>query len=225
MCANGGYRCSGLFGQLCYVLPEEQLVVAASSATDGSKPLMDALYEVLAEGAMQEEVPAQRQQELAVVAFPEGTATSPRAEKKLAGVHGLEPNREGFEQISFGFEEGTTPALTCRIVRDGVAYEVRAGHGTWLPAGQGSRSIGELFPFATAAAERIEVPAWDAKTTFGAYAWTSPSTLAIETREADETRRCQILCQLDGNHLVAEVSASNMYCGHAPSAFWLAAKA
>ncbi|MCH3948182.1 MAG: beta-lactamase family protein [Olsenella sp.] len=47
MCAGGGFRCSGLWGQLCYVLPEQRLVVASSSATSGSKPVMDALYDVL----------------------------------------------------------------------------------------------------------------------------------------------------------------------------------
>lgn len=59
MCAGGGYRCAGLWGQVCYMLPQENLVVAVSSSTGGSKFVLDPLYRVLKRHSESGEVPAE----------------------------------------------------------------------------------------------------------------------------------------------------------------------
>lgn len=316
MCAGGGFRCSGLWGQLCYVLPEQRLVVAASSSTSGSKPIMDALYDVLRiepnyrAVCLEEELPsvpdgAQRSA-LDVLPMPKGavaptlpqqtavptstastvpTSTASTAPTSTArtvptstartaapasilqlflGQHVVRESHDGFMSFSISFDEsphasdrsakkGVTDCqivekdatsrggiegdaacfqnaeqdasrgncLKLAVVREGKTYEVCAGFGYWAPIADTCPGVGELFPFATASAEAIEPPAWDAKTTFGAYAWENPSTLKVVTRELDETRRCEARVRLDGNHIVLEIEVQNMLCGLLPTRYAL----
>ena len=231
MCAGGGFRCAGLFGQLCYVLPEERLVVAASSSTTGSKPLMDALYDVLgiAPCWRPAQTPAALSRELAdasgydldVLPCLVGEARSSFFDIPEEGRSCRTRTREGFTSFRLAFRDGNQPELAFEAVRDGEAFCARAGYGAWLPLEEGKRPLGELFPFASASAERMDQPAWCTRTAFGSYAWISPSTLAIETRELDSTRRCTVRITFDGNHVAAELAADSMLCGIEPARYVL----
>lgn len=46
-CTHNGYRASGLFGQVCLVLPDKNLVAVFNSSTTGSQPLLDAFFETI----------------------------------------------------------------------------------------------------------------------------------------------------------------------------------
>ena len=47
MCTHDAFRCSGLHGQLCFVQPKNQLVIAMSNATTGSQAVLNCLFEAM----------------------------------------------------------------------------------------------------------------------------------------------------------------------------------
>lgn len=100
---------------------------------------------------------------------------------------------------------------------------MQAGYGAWKKLEAGRRPVGSLFPFAAASSEIAAPPSWAAEAAFGSFAWTSPSTLLVETRELDSTRRCTVQISFDGNHIVASVSAEGMLSGASPSSYVLVA--
>ncbi|MGI6510023.1 MAG: serine hydrolase domain-containing protein [Erysipelotrichaceae bacterium] len=46
-CTHNGYRASGLFGQVCLVLPDKNIVAVFNSSTSGSQPLLDCFFETI----------------------------------------------------------------------------------------------------------------------------------------------------------------------------------
>lgn len=224
MCAGGGFRAAGLWGQICYVLPKEQLVVAASSSTNGSKSLLDPLYQVLwrtssDKGASLADAGAYGFDALPVL---EGSATAPHAERVL-GRHACDENRFGFGSIDLRMVTSADGDRVLRLCleRVGKSHVLVAGHGWWAPTCAGERGMGELFPFATESAQIVERPDDIAHVTYGCYAWMSPSTLALRSVELDSTRRCNVVMRLDGNHVLCELSVTNMLCGTNPTTYYL----
>jgi len=217
MCAGGGYRCAGLFGQLCYVRPEDGLVVAASSSTTGSKALLDPLYQVL---GGEESKPCFDRQVLDELPTIAGSPLSAWA-ARVAGRHALAPNAGGFDAFEVRFPDDSLMELA--LFRGDRVYRVEAGFDRWhRSADNGTQGIGEIFPFATHGAECDEAPAWDNRDVYACYAWTTPSTLELWVRELDYTRRTHVKLVLDGQHVVMTLGVESMYCGIRPSEYMVA---
>lgn len=212
MCRRGGFRCSGLFGQLCYIRPTDGLVIACSSSTTGSKALLDPLYEVLfKESSVRETVASER--DFDSIPVPVGLASGGRLSSlRLEGIYHCIFG--DFEEIDIRFHENE---LDLSLLRDGREYGVRAGYKSWVCKSGDGLGVGDLFPFVTHEAERDDAPAWDVRKLFAAYAWTSPTSLQIETRELDYTRRCFIDVQIGGIYAVCRVRVEGMCCFPAPS--------
>lgn len=233
MCAGGGFRCAGLFGQLCYVLPEEHLVVAASSSTTGSKPLMDALYDVLGiapywrpalpQAALAHELEGAGSEDLSCIPCLQGLPRSPFVPIPAEGILRPLDGAQGFTSLRIAASEGAVPELLVELERGGETFSMQAGYGTWRKLEAGRRPVGSLFPFAAESSEIAAPPSWAAEAAFGSFAWISPSTLLVETRELDSTRRCTVQISFDGNHIVASVSAEGMLSGASPSSYVLVA--
>lgn len=231
MCAGGGFRCAGLFGQLCYVRPEDGLVVAASSSTTGSKVLLDPLYEVLDEARAGAAAPVDKAKpgSLDVVPTVPGAGESPY-QARVLGTHALAQNPYGFDalevsRVPASGDDGGAPGLKLVLSRGNERFGVTAGHGVWegLPEGEGVQPIGELFPFITHSSEVDEAPGWDKRTAFCSFAWVSPTTLAMQSRELDQTRRVSATIAVDGNHLVCIVSVEGAIPAGGISSFMLLA--
>ena len=212
MCRRGGFRCSGLFGQLCYIRPTDGLVIACSSSTTGSKALLDPLYEVLfKESSVRETLASER--DFDSIPMPVGLASGGRLSSlRLEGIHHCIFG--DFEEIDIRFHENE---LDLSLLRDGREYGVRAGYKSWVCKLGDGAGVGDLFPFVTHEAERDDAPAWDVRKLFAAYAWTSPTNLQIETRELDYTRRCFIDVRIGGIYAVCRVRVEGMCCFPAPS--------
>lgn len=249
MCAGGGYRCAGLWGQVCYMLPQENLVVATSSSTGGSKFVLDPLYrvlgrhaesgEVLAEsgaastkpvespvkkGTPQGAVSPEEANPLDETPTPDGEPTSPLIESRLLGCHACLPNVGGFDAVTFEVN-GSAGPRTCRmsLERGNQRFDITAGYHSWQKQPQSQQGVGELFPFATESAERMNRPAWTPSDEFASYAWTSPSRLQLTTRQLDSTRRCSVTVDIDGKYAVCHITAHNMFCGIEPTTYILVA--
>lgn len=186
MCAGGGFRCSGLHGQLCYVRPDDEMVVAASSSTTGSKALLDVLYHVLGEA----ERPSTGTH---AIATPKGSATC--ADERVWGEHAALPNPAGIRFVSL---RQVAQGLELSLAGADETYRLVAGEHAWL---RQPDSFGHISTFVTHDAQVDEPPAWCPPTLFASYAWRSASTLEVDARALDSTRRYHILVALDGKYL------------------------
>lgn len=46
-CTHNAYRASGLFGQMCVVIPDKNVVFSVNASTTGSQPLLDTFFETI----------------------------------------------------------------------------------------------------------------------------------------------------------------------------------
>lgn len=223
MCAGGGFRCSGLFGQLCYVRAEDALVVAVSGSTTGSKALLGPLYEVLEGRHSVRGVSDSRLDTLPVV---DGAAHALASEKRLEGRHRCLDNPGGFDAFELHVDDGRVagPQVRLTFERGGDCFQVDAANGSWLRAHAEQRSVGELFSFATHEVERDVPPAWDVSAAFASYGWTSPTTLVVFVRELDATRRTFIRVSVDGRYALCELWVEGMLTGIEPMRYAMAAE-
>lgn len=209
MSRGGGYRCSGLFGQLCYIRPEDRTVIAVSASTTGSKALLDPLYRVIGSG---DKAPSELIDALPTLS---GDGRGGRiSETAVCGEHKFEKNIYGLESFEVVASESTT-ILTLK--RDGEEYRVSASYGAWNENAPDSKSVGELFQFSTHEGEKDEAPGWDLRKQFACYAWESPTVLVLQTRELDFTRRCEIRITVSGNYSCMSIAAASMECAPAPN--------
>lgn len=127
----GGANASGLFGQNCILLPEQDAVIAITAAmAPGDKRLMahigDHLVPALGAAATDEAADTRLAERLASLALPVPTAASvSRIQASIGGkpFH-MEPNEDGVAEVKFVFE-GTTCRLVLRDARG--SHEVTAG--------------------------------------------------------------------------------------------------
>lgn len=115
MTPHGGYRASGIFGQQCVVLPEQDAVIAITAGLPNTTPrLMRAIWTHLlpALGRAEPDADAPLAARLAGLALPgpAGATASPLA-ASLAGVRfAFPPNEDGVAEIGLAFA-----ADTCRL--------------------------------------------------------------------------------------------------------------
>lgn len=204
MCRGGGYRCAGLFGQLCYVRPEDNLVVAVSSSTTGSKALLDPLYGVLGMSHLCGSKPIES---LPVVAGSEHGGR--RSESVLSGSHELIDNDYGMQRFELEFKNGD---VCFSLIKNGERYAVSASKGVWKENPEKIKPLGDLFQFATHEGEHDTAPDWDSRTLFACCAWVSPTVFELETRELDNTRRCKVRLVVSGLYITLTISAAGMIC-------------
>jgi CubicO group peptidase (beta-lactamase class C family) len=113
MTRHGGYYASGVFGQYCMVLPEQETVLAFTCGLQlGERRLQAAIWEHLfpALGRSAADPQASRLQLDAVIdglrlPMLQGLSESPEAEA-LQGRFAIEPNEDGVCEISFDFSPG-----------------------------------------------------------------------------------------------------------------------
>lgn len=110
MTAHGGYRASGLYGQQCIVLPEQDAVIVF---TGGLKPrdprLMDAVYSQIIP-ALSGKADAEADEALEVrlknlaMDVPDGVPASPTSEAVNGNIYVAEENDAGIKAIELSFD-------------------------------------------------------------------------------------------------------------------------
>lgn len=134
-CRHGGYRGDGAFGQLCVVLPDQDVVVAATSAVAEMQPPLDAIWThllpALHDGELPDDPPGRARLAHLVAGLrldpPAGEASSPAAERLAGRV--LVPDNARWAVRSVTLEPGADhDVLTMETERFGT-LTVTAGHG------------------------------------------------------------------------------------------------
>lgn len=197
-CSHHAFRCSGLHGQLCFVQPENNLVIAMSSATSGSQAILDCLYSAMYENA---------------------GSTNP--------VHFQLPILSGNSKSNYFIEHMlrlkalNNPALITEIklVQDdnqlSVAfkknkknYSFIAGYQVWQ---QSQDNFTNFTETEWHCAMNDSVPEQYQYPVFANYSWKTPTTLEIQVRSQNNSAAYHFVFLLDRNYLILRYHADAVY--------------
>lgn len=143
LCSQGGYRCSGLYGQLCYIWPEQKVVLACNSATTGNGAILACFYDALKEAGSEETILEKKQ----AVEFSDfrilpvqsivaaGDSAAGKVGNYLCGTYEAQENIHGVDRLTISTETSEHMSKSIyhvEIVRNGKIYEFRAADGEWL---------------------------------------------------------------------------------------------
>jgi CubicO group peptidase (beta-lactamase class C family) len=135
---HGAYRADGAFGQLCFVLPEQDAVLMLTSGLPEAQPVMTALWEHLLpafdSAPLSEDADARRTLldtiERLELPRPSGLEVSPAA-ARVSGVRfALPPNDARLTAVTVDFA-GESPLLT--IEDASGAHTIRSSTAEWVP--------------------------------------------------------------------------------------------
>lgn len=137
-CLHGAYRGSGLFGQYCIVMPEQEAVLAITSGIDvfDADQLLDLTWKYLLPAMQPDALPddADAQHALASklsnLTLPpvQGQAGSPLLSKISGRTYAVDTNDLGLETLALKFAEG---GCTVSIKTAAGEQTIPCGYGTW----------------------------------------------------------------------------------------------
>lgn len=197
MCTHKGFRCSGLHGQLCFMQPENDLVIAMQNATTGSQVLLDCWFEALGQKKLLESPGFEidmlngRKESLCLV---------PNLNKKLQAY-------ENYFQINSLKITEADSILSLEIVRADVAYKISAGFQFW------NKQPDTFHDFNSFMTQEGIMKEYDEKShvAFANYAWKTKTTLVVEIREWDHSCGTTLTFEFDNSHVVMRYAVNGLY--------------
>ena len=193
LCRHGAYRADGAFGQLAIVMPEQDAVLALTSALNDTAAVVTAAWDQLLEGlstpAPLPEDPAGRAELSAAlaglaIAQPAGSAVSPMAASVSGRDYDLAPNIAHLEGVRVVFAADRAE-LTLRD--EAGEHRIDCGLGAWIT---GTAAVPEAGSFRrTRRAAVAASGAWADESTFVArlQVYETPIALLVELAfSADE---------------------------------------
>ncbi|WP_052339197.1 serine hydrolase domain-containing protein [Gorillibacterium massiliense] len=177
----GVYRGDGAFGQYCIVMPEQDAVLAVTSAVGDMQILLDVVWTHLlpafSPGRLEpneQETEVLREKLQSLRLFPPCTEDYSPLEKDLLSVsYSFVANPFQIGALSLSFED---EAVACRISQGEAATEFRFGRGKWL---EGTTSLIRKFP----------------EKTMSACTWETPDTLLLVIRLIETPFYYSIKCR------------------------------
>lgn len=201
MCTHHGFRCSGMNGQLCFVQPENKLVVAVNSAATGSKQILDCLFD-----AMYQPPKEQTGIDCSIPAVTGRPWTDAWPKSSIAGHHRADPNCAGIQSLSIRIMHENE--LHVSLQKDNENYSFSAGYGKWTASSDHLRNLSPLYWHEIS---RDKIPVKYQYQVFGNYAWTTAATMMIRLRELNNSAVWNICLRLDGDSIVMSYQVSGLY--------------
>ena len=135
---QGVYRGDGAFGQYCIVMPEQDAVLAITSAVADMQPPLNLVWDLLLpamkSAALAEDSAGQAalQAKLASLTLPPqpGSVSSPTAAKVSRKTYAADANKLNIETVCFDFA-ATTCSVSYKIA--GRDYTITGGYSSWQP--------------------------------------------------------------------------------------------
>lgn len=176
LCSQGGYRCSGLYGQLCYIWPEKHLVLAANSAASGNGEILSCLYDAIRENPSEEP----DFQEFGIPPVKGEPALRFGKCWRLNGTWVPKPNDFGIELLELSVDEGEKFGCQIGITRRGIRYAFDAAYGRWL------LQEDRFTPFTPYLYKGAMDPVYHeeflSRKLYGSCAWKDSDTLIVQLR-------------------------------------------
>lgn len=201
MCTHGGYRCSGLHGQICFIQPENKLVVAMFNNTSGSQVIMDCLFDAI------EEQP-EMAKECEFRLLPVSGEKESHVLDQWLNVRAIAckyNNCFSFESLEM---HKNNDLIEIYIDRDGKRYKAIAGYNKWY---EQENKFHTFNPFWTANCMLDEQPQYVDNTLFASYAWESNTTLVVQIRELDHSAFTILKFSFDRKHIELYYNVTGLY--------------
>ncbi len=136
-CRHGMYRGDGAFGQFCVVMPEKEVVIATTGATNDMQSILNLIWKhllpAMEDGHILADRAALRELENRTAGLalpgPSGVKYSPEAGKISGRTYILDPNMDKTGSLLFNFENDF-----CEIAITGEdgRYTYKCGYGKWI---------------------------------------------------------------------------------------------
>lgn len=199
MCTHGAYRCSGLHGQLCFVQPYNQLVIAMSSATTGSQAILNCLFHSM---DYPEQVTAFHD---FVIPMKEGHAQScesPYLNTRYEAIG----NPAGITYMELIQIDSMHISITLK--KNGKKYAFTAGYNEWTR----QRNEFEGFSkFITCDSSLKMRPSDQIPVLFGNYAWTTDTTLQVQLRALDCASGFHFTFEIDSKYITLNYEVKALF--------------
>lgn len=171
-CTHDAYRADGAFGQLCVVLPAQEVVVAITAAVADTRFVLRCLWKHLLPGiADRPESPDPAAIDALTARLTGLRLDPPAGEPTSAAAARVSGRTILFESNASGITSATLDAGpehdTVTLVAGSRTTTVEAGHGTWLPGWVSPPGRPGRFPVLSSAG------------------WSAPDTYVLTVRESD----------------------------------------
>jgi CubicO group peptidase (beta-lactamase class C family) len=152
-CRHNAYRGDGAFGQYCVVMPEQDAVLAITSAVDDMQVVLNKVWQHLLPAFCPAPLPADAAAQAALteklyglaLPLPQGQSGSPAADQVCGKTYILSPNRMKLEAVSFDF---SGDGCRFRMRSANGEQTVICGFGSWV---EGIGIFNERLPAVVAA--------------------------------------------------------------------------
>ena len=196
MSTHNSYRASGLFGQLCLVNPENQLVLAVTSAAGSSQPILDSLFDVI-----DNDRSSTFQSEFRIKEIAKGTEN-----KELIDIINHKElicqNNSSFEKIEFNIEEDL---IKIYLTKDNHKYLFASKAGKWHKF---DSDFIELSKLSWALTGNDKTEGYIPSINYGCHGWINDTTLQFSYRNSDLPARYSITIDFDYQYLTLTYSVS-----------------
>lgn len=199
MCTRGGYRMSGLHAQLCFIQPENNLVIAMFNNASGSQAILDCLFEAMED--QPDTAPAPVFEIPPLSGTSKETALTPWLNETVPAYS----NDFKLDWIRFEVEDD---AIQIQISRKQQMYQVTAGYGIWLAQDNRFHTFNTFMSYDCLCKEQ---PDTVDNTLFASYAWTTPTTLKAVIREHDHSAVTTLTFAFDQGHIVLYYQIAGLY--------------
>ncbi|MCI2047338.1 MAG: beta-lactamase family protein [Faecalibacterium sp.] len=199
MCTHGAYRCSGLHGQMCFIQPENRLVIAMSSATSGSQAILNCLFRAI---DYPEAVPQFTDFSIPPI---KGIAAGFLDDTKSYRYAALE-NPARITELEWEQPDGEHIKVT--LLRGRERFSFTAGYNEWT---RQTNAFENFSKFIAADSIRTMRPEKYAPILFGNYAWLTKTTLQIQLRALDCASKFNFVFYIDRGYLTLHYEVKALY--------------
>lgn len=201
MSPHGAFHASGLFGQQCIVMPEQDAVLAYTAALAKRDPRLTShvwthIFPALGAGQADPvaEVALVGRLERLRLPDPEGAVQSPLAASVCGRSYAMAPNSDGVERIGFVFG-ATEGRFTLQDHRGTHEVTFGLGHGV-----EGETTVTGHYLHHEYEPGRMRVVA--------SGVWTDPRTFRMTWRFVETAFADTVICRFDGDTVVLERSVN-----------------
>jgi CubicO group peptidase (beta-lactamase class C family) len=193
-CQHHAYRGDGAFGQYCLVLPEQDAVLAMTSAVKEMQQPLDLVWKTLlpafSESPLPENPAAHKKlaRKLERLALPlPASGGVPALEASVDGrTYQVQPNENQVERLSFNF---TPEAVALHLHLAGQPEQIVCGCGAWV---EGTTRLLAPSPMCV----------------LGSAAWTAEDTLQLTLRYVETPFYYTLTCRFTGDGLHIQSQAN-----------------